>query len=201
MGRSLMWTSGPSILPQIRVNEMAITLRIPDDKDTKQMWIEEHRLGPTANWRLGGSTVSLEEFAELIWKGTLLQVVVARDTDPARLLGVVAAYDYNPWDRWCRLGYCSYVNNGVSASIAFAIVVDRLFSDLPLQKIYVEVIAPHRAKSERVLGRIAQRQGTIRSYRFFDGEWVDLDVWAITRASWSSPDLPRLRRLEAVYGR
>jgi RimJ/RimL family protein N-acetyltransferase len=116
-------------------------------------------------------------------------VIKARDGD--RPLGTIGYFNpstlptlFRALEIWYQV-HPSERGRGVATQAA-AILVDHIFSARPHHRIQATVIDGNDG-SRRVLERIGMRhEGVMRQMTFLRGEHVDMHLYAIVRADWSS---------------
>ena len=140
-----------------------VELRTPMPEDIEEMWREESDPVRGRLWRLGGMSVSLDEFRQLVWANAMSQYLVI-EPQSSRILGVVQVYDYNAWDGHCKVGVCSYHSNGAGVMLGLVLALDRVFEATAVRRIYLEVPEDNLDKMHRILSRMCVLEGRIREH-------------------------------------
>src|SRR5262249_3529523 len=104
-------------------------------------------------------------------------------------VGWVMSYDHNLEHGFAKVGTIvqeESVGHGVGP-VATALLMDYLFRNLPIRKIYHEVYAfnPVVVRIWRKLGLV--EEGILKGDRFWDGSYWDLHIFAVYREAW--PDM------------
>lgn len=67
---------------------------------------------------------------------------------------------------------------------AVFLFVDYVFKTIDLRKIYIESLEYSVEEFRSAVGKYIEEEGTLRGHDFFDGEYLDLHIFAIYRDGW-----------------
>lgn len=141
------------------------------------------QLGP--RWRHRGATPAPEQHMQLVAQGALAQfmVVTLRHQKP---LGLVTAYNPSFQDAHAYLAMAKFQPNDRSPTfLAGAVLfVEYVFRNWNFRKLYAETTDLNAAAFGSGIGRLLREEGRLKGHLFSNGEYVDLVVLALYRASW-----------------
>lgn len=135
-------------------------------------------------YRLRGATPSPEAFRRLLWDRTLAQLVVVH---AAGVAGVVTALE--PDLRNGHVHVAVVVASGAPPGIGvegLALLVEHLFAEFPLRKVYAEVLGPNLDAFATGVGRLFEVEGRLTAHEYLDGAFHDMVVLALTRERWAA---------------
>jgi ribosomal-protein-alanine N-acetyltransferase len=100
----------------------------------------------------------------------------------AKLIGVIRIYDYSPQNKRAEISYILNPNFQGKGYIGEAIdsVLSYCFNTNNLGRVQAKCFANNTA-SEKVMKKAGmQYEGTLRNYYFFDDQFIDASLYAIT---------------------
>lgn len=135
-------------------------------------------------WRLRGVTPSPEEFVQFLWDAVLVQFVV--DTGDGDFVGLVTAYKANFRNGHAYIAAIAdpeYQRSGIVVE-ATALLVNYLFRNWELRKVYAEVLEVNYTQFEMGSRTIFDVEGRLTEHEYVGGDYQDLLVLAVTREKW-----------------
>ncbi len=149
--------------------------------------IQRAELSPelAQRWRYRGNTPSPEQWAQILWQGTLAQyLVVDRRTDEA--VGLCMAYRPNFQDGHAYLGAAKFRERDRSPRMiaGTAMFVEYVFANWDFNKLYLEVPEFNFPQVARGIGRLFELEGRFREHSYYDGRHWDQLVLALYRDTW-----------------
>ncbi|MDH4146528.1 MAG: GNAT family N-acetyltransferase [Acidimicrobiia bacterium] len=150
-------------------------------------WLYSIECDPTIGvwWRWGGSTPSPEQFAQALWQNVLLQLVVT-SMDDSEVVGVVNAHNADFVSGFAHLGLLAtpeYREYGVLFD-GLALIIDFLFSNWPLRKLYAEVAEYSLSSFGNSLSKFALTEAVYREKIYRMGRYWDQHVLVLDRDHW-----------------
>jgi RimJ/RimL family protein N-acetyltransferase len=136
-----------------------------------------------ARWRFRGAVPDPGNFPEVLWFGVHTQLVI--ESQQGEPMGLVTSYGAD-----LRCGFtkvaCIFDPGHQRRGWPFEGVVlflDHLFTHWPLRKIYFEAPAPvaDEVGLTSIEGDILRREACLTEHDLFEGSYVDLLVFALTR--------------------
>lgn len=135
-------------------------------------------------FRLRGTTPSPEAFARMLWDRVLCQFAVL---EAARVVGVVTAFEPDLRNRHVHVAVVTRDDAGKGAGMeGLALLLDHLFAEFDLRKVYAEVLEPNAEEFLSGLGRLATVEGRLVDHEYMDGGYHDMLVVAISRDRWEA---------------
>lgn len=135
-------------------------------------------------YRLRGVTPSPEAFARLLWDRVLVQFAVVIER---RMVGLVTAIEADMRNRHVHVA--AIVRQGAPPGVGMeglALLVEHLFVEFDLRKVYAEVLAPNAAQFASGIGRLMAQEGRLVEHEYVSGRYEDVLVLAIDRARWEA---------------
>jgi RimJ/RimL family protein N-acetyltransferase len=133
-------------------------------------------------WRHRGTTVSFESFVQMLWRDVLAQFAIELKAD-GNLLGYVSSYNVD-----FRTGTGSaavMVHPGAAgfglAIEAYVLLLDYLFKNFNLRKIYGESLEFNYGLFSSGEGRLFVEEGRLRDHEFYHGRYWDNVIFAVYR--------------------
>lgn len=135
-------------------------------------------------YRLRGATPSPEQFRQALWDRVLAQFVVVGD---GRVLGLVSAFQADFRNGHVHIAVVARPEAPPGTGLeGTALLVEHLFSEFDLRKVYAEVMAPNGDAFASGTGRLFVIEGRLTEHEYLDGEYHDMLVMAITRERWAA---------------
>ena len=133
-------------------------------------------------FRLRGATPSSEAFVRLLWDRVLAQFAIL---DGNRFVGLVSSYEADLRNRHAHVAVVVRPDAPVAAGPeGVALLLDHLFDEFDLRKVYAEVLEPNSATFRSGLGTVFSLEGRLRAHEYLEGGYHDMLVLAVTRAEW-----------------
>lgn len=135
-------------------------------------------------YRLRGVTPSPEGFHHALWDRTLIQFVAVAGR---RVEALVSAYEADLRNRHAHIAVVARSDAAPGVGMeATALLVEHLFAEFDLRKLYAEVLAPNMAAFASGAGRHFEVEGRLTAHEYLDGRYEDMVVMAITRERWAA---------------
>lgn len=135
-------------------------------------------------FRFRGTTPSPETFGRVLWDRVLCQFAVV---DRQRLVAIVTAFEPDMRNRHCHVAVVSHADAPKGAGMeGLVLLIDHLFAEFDLRKVYAEALEPNAATFSSGLGRVAKVEGRLTEHEFMGGRYHDMLVIAITRERWEA---------------
>jgi RimJ/RimL family protein N-acetyltransferase/acyl carrier protein len=135
-------------------------------------------------YRLRGATPSPDGFHRALWDRALAQFVVVHD---GRVVGVVSAYEPDLRNRHVHVAVVAAEDAPAGVGVeGLALLVDHLFREFDLRKVYAEVLAPNLAAFGSGVGRLFVVEGRLTEHEYLDGRYHDMVVLALGRSRWEA---------------
>jgi diamine N-acetyltransferase len=168
---------GVSLRP-VTEGDLPFLFRLYTDPGRCHLWMSARRVYDEREFR--------EAWASWVNGQMGAKFIVESGRRPA---GWVMSYEHNLEHGFAKVGAIlqeENVGHGVGP-IATALLMDYLFRNLPLRKIYHEVYGfnPGVVRIWRKLG--LAEEGVLKGDRFWDGAYWDLHIFAVYREAW--PDM------------
>lgn len=133
-------------------------------------------------FRLRGATPSPEAFLRVLWDRVLAQFAVL---DGRRFVGVVSAYEADLRNRHAHVAVVVRPDAPVGAGVeGLALLVDHLFDEFDLRKVYAEVLEPNAAAFGSGVGSVFAVEGRLRAHEYLGRAYHDMLVLAVTAEEW-----------------
>ncbi|MGH9920757.1 MAG: GNAT family N-acetyltransferase [Nitrososphaerales archaeon] len=139
-------------------------------------------------WRFRGTTPSLEQFADALYRGTLGQFAVI-DRSTGSLHGLVVLYNSMPEAGWAYIAFQRVQNEEVRTGhmmVGGCLLLDYAFKNWALRKIYAEIPDYNYQALIGSTGLPVTKEGCFHDHVYFGGQYHDLHVIAIYRETWES---------------
>jgi hypothetical protein len=134
-------------------------------------------------YRLRGATPSPEAFRQALWDRVLAQFVVIGD---GTVLGLVSAFQADFRNRHAHVAVVARPDAPPGTGVeGTALLVEHLFSEFDLRKVYAEVMAPNGEAFASGTGRVFTVEGRLTEHEYLDGTYHDMLVMATTRERWA----------------
>lgn len=134
-------------------------------------------------YRLRGATPSPEAFRQALWERVLAQFVVVGD---GKVVGLVSAFQADFRNRHAHIAVVARPDAPPGAGMeGTALLIEHLFSEFDLRKVYAEVMAPNGDAFASGTGRVFVVEGRLIGHEYLDGEYHDMLVMAISRERWA----------------
>jgi len=134
-------------------------------------------------YRLRGATPSPESFRQALWDRVLAQFVVVGE---GKVLGLVSAFQVDFRNRHVHIAVVARPGAPPGTGMeGIALLIDHLFSEFDLHKVYAEVMAPNGEAFASGAGRLFVVEGRLTDHEYLDGEYHDMLVMAISRERWA----------------
>lgn len=152
-------------------------------------------------WRYRGATPNPDAFVALLWKDVLAQFII-ESTSSSQAVGLVSAYnpDLKNGTIYTSLQVGQQPFNEPFAVEGYLLLLEYLFMNWPIRKVYAEALAFNIPQFGSALGRFFTEEGRLVSHEYFDGGFHDLVILALYRDQVEDPLRRLLRRdhLESV---
>lgn len=133
-------------------------------------------------YRLRGATPSPEAFRQALWDRVLAQFVVVGD---GKVLGLVSAFQADLRNRHAHIAVVARADAPPGVGMeGTALLIEHLFTEFDLRKVYAEVMVPNGAAFGSGAGRVFVVEGRLTDHEYLDGEYHDMLVMAISRERW-----------------
>ena len=133
-------------------------------------------------YRLRGATPSPESFRQALWDRVLAQFVVVGD---GKVLGLVSAFQADFRNRTAHIAVVARADAPPGAGMeGTALLIEHLFSEFDLRKVYAEVMAPNGEAFASGTGTLFVVEGRLTDHEYLDGDYHDMLVMAISRERW-----------------
>lgn len=137
-------------------------------------------------WRHRGGTPSPEQFAQRLWAGVLAQYLVVAHADH-RVVGLVCAYNPDLASGTCWVGFVRFDDDRSPLMVeGIVLLVDHLFGQWPLRKLYGETIGFNLPDLGHPLVRLLVEEGRLRQHVYAAGSYWDVHHLALYRATWQA---------------
>lgn len=134
-------------------------------------------------YRLRGATPSPEAFRQALWDRVLAQFVVAAG---GKVVGLVSAFQADLRNRHAHIAVVAHPDAPPGAGLeGTALLIEHLFAEFDLRKIYAEVMAPNGEAFGSGAGRLFEIEGRLVGHEYFNGSYQDMLVMAISRERWA----------------
>jgi RimJ/RimL family protein N-acetyltransferase len=146
-----------------------------------------NQAGSQATWRHRGHAISPEQFPSVLWGSVLTQfLIVSRQS--CRPCGLVVGYDADLRNGTVRIAMIldSTVQGRGWPFEAGALLIEHLFQNWPLRKIYAEALSPVAQSIAGGIDRLFTEEGRLIQHEFVSGEWQDLHTFALYREQWQA---------------
>ncbi|HEX7135764.1 MAG TPA: hypothetical protein VF228_24510 [Iamia sp.] len=135
-------------------------------------------------YRLRGATPSPEAFRQTLWDRVLAQFVVIGE---GKVLGLVSAFQPDFRNRHAHIAVVARPDAPPGAGMeGTALLLEHLFSEFDLRKVYAEIMAPNGEAFASGAGRVFVIEGRLTEHEFLDGAFHDMLVMAISRDRWAA---------------
>lgn len=133
-------------------------------------------------WRFHGLIPTFEAFERNLHANVLVQFVVAPRSDLSAVAGLVVAYNANLQDGYVYVAAINDRSFGVGALEGLLLLIDYLFANWPLRKIYLEAPEFNVPQFESAIRRgLLKEESRLLEHRFYQGRFWDFITWAIYR--------------------
>lgn len=133
-------------------------------------------------FRLRGTTPSPEMLGQILWDRVLCQFSVLSGSV---LEGVVTAFEPDMRNRHVHVAVITRPEAPPGAGAeGLALLIDHLFAQFDLRKVYAEVLEPNAAQFTSALGRVVSIEGRLVDHEYMEGRYHDMLVLAISRERW-----------------
>ena len=134
-------------------------------------------------YRLRGATPSPEAFRHALWDRVLAQFVVMGE---GRVLGLVSAFQADLRNRHAHIAVVARPDAPPGTGMeGTALLLEHLFAEFDLRKVYAEVMVPNGEAFGSGAGRIFVVEGRLTDHEYLDGGYHDRLVMAISRERWA----------------
>jgi RimJ/RimL family protein N-acetyltransferase len=135
-------------------------------------------------YRLRGATPSPEAFHQTLWDRVLAQFVIV--DEQRRVLGLVSAFQPDFRNGHAHIAVIAHPDAPPGAGMeGTGLLIEHLFSEFALRKVYAEVMAPNGEAFASGAGRVFVIEGRLTEHEYLDGAYHDMLVMAITRERWA----------------
>lgn len=177
-----------------------VALRPITSRDYDRIYRAEMSQNLGSLWRHRGVTPPPERFAQSLWDTVFVQYGVVSTGQPELLLGLVAAYKPDFRNGLCFLAVASLETvwpAGIRALEGVVMLVDYIFQEFPMRKIYAETYEFNIQNFATGAGRWFSIEGRLREYEYAFGRYWDKFILSTERARWEAAVAP-VR--EFIYG-
>lgn len=181
----------PAIAPALRTRRVELRPVLSTDMDWLYALLT---FEAGSRWRYRGRTPGHAEFANDLWHGVHTQYVVCTPT--AQPVGVVGTYNVNHSAGHCHLFAVASPDHGAEVTEGTGLLIDWAFTTFDLHKIWVEAPEFNLAQFAG-LTRVAEVEGRLRDYEFWQGRFWDVLILSIGRRRWSEVMGPVVERRRA----
>jgi RimJ/RimL family protein N-acetyltransferase len=162
-----------------------VALRPVLDRDVMPLYAAAFDPATAGAWRYRGQTISINQFGQQLFEGVQAQFMVDLKSAQAAI-GLVSAYDHNPWGLHCKVAFirCGERFPGDAGAMFEGVMlfISFLFSTFPYRKIFAEI--PEYNMGLYSDG-FADREGVLRDYLFYKGQFVDMHIVSFSREAWT----------------
>lgn len=135
-------------------------------------------------YRLRGATPSPEAFRQALWDRVLAQFVIAAAD---KVVGLVSAFQADMRNRHAHIAVVAHPEAPPGVGMeGTALLIEHLFTEFDLRKVYAEVMAPNGETFLSGAGRVFEVEGRLTAHEYLDGQYHDMLVMAISRERWSA---------------
>jgi RimJ/RimL family protein N-acetyltransferase len=176
----------PARRPSPPLSTRRIRLRTIDDRDSAFLYALMTSPDAGGRVRFAGATPSPEKIAASLWDSVLAQFVV-EDVSGHNPLGLVSITSPNFRDSYAYMSAVGLPEVQGSGLIAEAAMLgfNYGFVTWPFRKIYMEATETSYSAFKSGLGRLFSEEGRLREHSFWNGQYVDLLILAVYRATWA----------------
>jgi RimJ/RimL family protein N-acetyltransferase len=146
--------------------------------------------------RFAGATPSPEKIAASLWDSVLAQFII-EGAVTAEPLGLVAITSPNFRDSFAYLSAlaCDEAQGSGLVTEGVLLAINYAFCIWPFRKLYMEASDVSYQFFKSATTRYFVEEGRLKEHFFWNGEYIDLLILAIYRATWQQHAAPFLRRL------
>jgi len=135
-------------------------------------------------YRLRGATPSPEAFRQALWDRVLAQFVIVTGD---KVMGLVSAFQADLRNRHAHIAVVAHPDAAPGIGMeGTALLIEHLFSEFDLRKVYAEVMAPNGDAFGSGAGRLFVVEGRLTAHEYLDGEYRDMLVMAVSRERWAA---------------
>lgn len=170
-------------LPSLSGSRVRLRPVLPSDLEWLYLAASEPET--SLKWRLQGSSISFDRFAEFLWRGTEVQFLILDRASDVRL-GLVQLIRYDPRASTAHLSaFVSKEAQGLGWPLEGVLLfIDYVFTSISIRKIYLESLTPAYEQYASIVGTYLELEGVLREHDVFDGQLVDLHISSLTRSRW-----------------
>lgn len=173
-----------------RIEARGVHLRPITEPDLPRLRMAEFFL-PGASWRSRGATPSPSQFADLVWVGSLTQLLAFAtglgDDAPDELVGWFQLYEVEHHNGIGSLGAANFlVRPDPRFGIAPTLFIDYVFDTWSLRKLYLELPAHNAPSVAAVLDAPLVREGLLTDRLFHGGRFIDVGIYSLGRDDWAA---------------
>lgn len=150
----------------------------------------------TFKWRLRGATPSPERFSAGLWENQMVQFMIMRRKDNARV-GLISVYnvDLRNGHGCLAMAIAPPYQSGVYAHDANLLFLNYLLRGWNLRKLYGESGEQSMATVMGGEDKYFKIEGRLRDHEYFDGRYWDTYTLALYREDWEALIAERLPRV------
>lgn len=135
-------------------------------------------------YRLRGVTPSPEGFHQALWDRVVAQFVVVGE---GGVLGLVSAFEPDFRNRHVHIAVVGRPDAPLGSALeGTCLLVEHLFAEFDMRKVYAEVLAPHLEAFASGGGRLFVVEGRLTEHEYADGRYQDMVVLAVSRERWAA---------------
>jgi hypothetical protein len=152
----------------------------------------EGRFAPT--WRFGGVHVSPEAYPSALWTGASHNFLVRRGSNPA-ILALMTSYNLSERDGHVYFAVARFNDEpiaGILTMLGIGVMFDVLFSSLPVDKVYAEVLEDNLPQFSSFTSSLFVREGILVRHRWASGRRQDVHIFALYADRWKNYSIERL---------
>lgn len=166
------------------MRDLSIKLRSPNPNDYKTLFLWFTDVDDLYLWTDDRNTYSFDIFVDVFNRRlrNVFDIFYVLDVN-GESVGFTYTYRANKVDGYTFLCFYlspKYRKNKLGSIIGWYFV-HHLFSNYNLRKIYVEIYSYNRASLKLVVKNGFEQEGCLKSHRWHDNQFWDLQIYALTR--------------------
>ncbi len=166
----------PLVGPRVRL----VPLTIQHEAEALSLYTTGSHL---TRYRLRGATPSPESFRQALWERVLAQFVVVCD---GKIIGLVSAFQPDFRNGHAHIAVVARPDAPPGTGMeGVSLLIEHLFAEFDLRKVYAEVMAPNAGAFGSGVGRVFVVEGRLTGHEYLEGEYHDMLVMAISRERWA----------------